>query len=325
MEVQQPAASPQVTQPGSAIESAVDATNPPVETPAAIEPVDPATPAEGVEPEGVETPEEPQTNEAEERLKAQEEDFSRRFAALTRRERDFLARESEVKKEREELSSVREKLDNIKKDPMGVLALGGWDMQSLADFVLNNNQVPADKAANDRIAQLEAQINELKEGREKEQLTAKEQQEQEQIAQFKTNIKTEVESNLDKFELINVNEAFDMVYDVIESHFQQTFDETTGQGQILDIKVAAEAVEKHLEEQADTFFKAKKFASRLRPQEPEPQEPIGEPTDKPQSAPTLTHRQTASVTAPQQPEQYMSDEESKAAAARFLEKQWATQ
>ena len=53
-----------------------------------------------------------------------------------------------------------------------------------------------------------------------------------------------------QYELIQANEANDIIYDVIEEHYNET-------GRILDIEEAAEAVESYLEEEAEKLLKSR--------------------------------------------------------------------
>ena len=322
-----PTSNPAVLQPGTAQEPAISPDNAGTEAqpadapPPNEDPVDnpPAEP-EGTEPEGDSDPD----KEAEARQR--EEDFSRRFAALTRKEREFMARERQIKERDSQLADVEAKLKQLKENPMEALQAAGWNFKELAEFVVNNNQLPEGKKQQTQVQQLEDKIKQLEEkltGREKQELDA---QQQKYVDDFKGQIKAEVEGNLDKYDLINVNgqEAIDMVYDVIKNHYTNTFDEQLGQGEILDIEKAAAAVEDHLKQQAERFLQARSFADRLRPQGQEtPPEPTAESEAKPQPSPTLTNQQTSSASSPKsQGEHFLSDEESKQAAAKFLEQQW---
>lgn len=321
--------SPAVTQPGNPVDTPVSADTAGTETPLANpEGVDPNAPAGNEDPVDNQPPAEPEKEaegDPDAEAKQREEDFSRRFAALTRKEREFLARERQVKELESKYGSAEQALKNIKENPMEALQAAGWTFKELAEFVVNDNKLPEGKAQQTHVEKLEAKIAALEEkltGREKQELEAQQQQ---YVDDFKGKIKSEVEGNLDKYDLINVNgqEAIDMVYDVIENHYQNTFDEQLGQGEILDINKAAQAVEDHLRQQAERFLQARSFADRLRPQEKgEPQESTEADQAKPQPSPTLTNRQTASAAPPTQGEHFLSDEESKKAAAKFLQEQW---
>lgn len=318
-----PQASPAVLQDGTAQETPVSPDNAGTETP----PADVLPPNEDPvdnQPDPEAEPDPKPEDDAEARKR--EEDFSRRFAALTRKEREFLARERQIKERDAQIAEAEAKLKQLKENPMEALQAAGWTFKELAEFVVNNNQLPEGKKQQTQVQQLEDKIKQLEEkltGREKQELEA---QQQKYVDDFKGQIKAEVEGNLDKYDLINVNgqEAIDMVYDVIENHYSNTFDEQTGQGEILDIEKAAAAVEDHLKQQAERFLQARSFADRLRPQGQEtPPEPTAESEAKPQPSPTLTNQQTSSASSPKtQGEHFLSDEESKKAAAKFLEQQW---
>lgn len=309
----------------SAVNSASPDVTPPVETPAP----DPQTPVEEG-PDGDPPPAAAEGDNTEEKQPdtKQDEDFSRRFAALTRRERDLLARESQIKQKEQEVGSSSELRDKLKNSPLEVLEQHGWTFKDLADVVLRDGKLPPEREQQNVVQALQDEINSLKErldGRDQQEVQSKEQK---AVETFKENISAHIKDNVDKFDLINVNgdEAIEMVYDVIDAHFQNTFDQSTGQGDILDISVAAEHVERHLEEQASKLFKARKFADRLRPLDDkgEPQETPEAPPAKTPPSPTLTQRTTTSATPVSQGEYYMSDEESKRKAAEFLKERLAS-
>lgn len=257
-----------------------------------------------------------------------EEDFSKRFAALSRKERDFLNRERQVKDREAQLHEAETKLKNLKDNPIEALQAAGWTFKELAEFVVNNNQLPETKKQQSTFEKLQAKIDELEKKLSTREEAETSEAQQKNIAAFKGNIREAVTGDLDKYGLINDfgDEAIEMVYDVIENHFNNTFDPDSNQGEILDIHTAAEAVEKHLVQQGERFFKSNRFASRLRPQEQErAPESHGATSAKPTPSPTLTHRQTVSATPPKESERYLSDEESKQAAAKFLKEQLANQ
>ena len=120
---------------------------------------------------------------------------------------------------------------------------------------------------------------------------------------FQEEIGSFVAQNPEKYELIEASNANDLVFDVIEEHYNET-------GSILDIEEAADAVEDYLEQEANKFMKLRKISSRLGvdPRELEQLEQV-----------TLSNDHSAQV-------QYdganrmLSDEESKARSARML--QW---
>ena len=119
------------------------------------------------------------------------------------------------------------------------------------------------------------------------------------VEDFKTNIESHIQENLAEYELVNANEASDLVYDVIEQHFNET-------ERVLDIKDAAEAVESYLMEEAEKFMKLNKIKG-LQEQQIKPEELFRE------SPTTLSNVQSAQT--PKLADRKLSIEESKQSAA----------
>jgi hypothetical protein len=108
------------------------------------------------------------------------------------------------------------------------------------------------------------------------------------------------------YELIQANNAVQLVYDVIEAHYNDS-------GKVLDIKDAAEHVENYLFEESKKVFNLKKMQSMLNPtQSPKPAETKSQPVAKP----TLSNSLAASQA--KAPKKFLSDDESKALAASMI-------
>ena len=119
---------------------------------------------------------------------------------------------------------------------------------------------------------------------------------------FKNEIESFVSSNPEQFELIQANEAKDVVYEVIEEHYNET-------GKILDIKEAAEAVESYLEEEATKLLQLSKVRSKFNP---------GDNEQEPQRQSQVTLSNAHSAQANERVAKKLSDEESKRAMAEML-------
>ena len=61
-------------------------------------------------------------------------------------------------------------------------------------------------------------------------------------------VKGFVDGNSDTYEFIKANGAEEVIYDVVEAHYKES-------GKILTIKEAADAVESHLEDEAEKLLK----------------------------------------------------------------------
>ena len=118
-------------------------------------------------------------------------------------------------------------------------------------------------------------------------------------------IKAFVNENSTDFEYVAHNDATDVVYDVIEEHYNET-------GRILDIKEAVQAVESYLEEEAEKLLNLGKVKNRLTSMRDEYEQP------QRQSQTTLSNAHSAQGN--ERVVRKLSDEESKSAMAKML--QW---
>ena len=249
------------------------------------------------------------------------DDFSRKFAALSRREKEIRAKEAEYDKRiaelEERLGSFGKKPEpepelpieyRLKKDPLRALEDIGLSYDKLTELALNDGKLTPEMQMRLMREELEGgykkKFEEL-ENRLLEKERSDEQRRYDDIQRgFQNEIEDFVESNPDRYELIQANEANDIIYDVIEEHYNDT-------GRILDIEEAAEAVENYLEEEAEKIFKLGKFRSKFGIENDFEQEESPR-----QSQVTLSNAMSAQ--ANERVAKKLSDEESKALAAKML-------
>ncbi len=195
------------------------------------------------------------------------DDFSRKFAALSRREKEIRAKEVEYDKRiaelEERLGSFGKKPEpepelpieyRLKKDPLRALEDMGLSYDKLTELALNDGKLTPEMQMRLMREELEGDYKkkfEELENRLLEKEKSDEQRRYDDIQRgFQNEIEDFVESNADRYELIQANEANDIIYDVIEEHYNDT-------GRILDIEEAAEAVESYLEEEAEKLLKTR--------------------------------------------------------------------
>ena len=249
------------------------------------------------------------------------DDFSRKFAALSRREKEIRAKEAEYDKRiaelEERLGSFGKKPEpepelpieyRLKKDPLRALEDMGLSYDKLTELALNDGKLTPEMQMRLMREELEGDYKkkfEELENRLLEKERSDEQRRYDDIQRgFQNEIEDFVESNADRYELIQANEANDIIYDVIEEHYNDT-------GRILDIEEAAEAVENYLEEEAEKIFKLGKFRSKFGIENDFEQEESPR-----QSQVTLSNAMSAQ--ANERVGRKLSDEESKALAAKML-------
>lgn len=251
------------------------------------------------------------------------DDFSRKFAALSRREKEIRAKEVEYDKRIAELeqrfNSFNQQSEpepepelpieyRLKKDPLRALEEMGLSYDKLTELALNDGKLTPEMQMKLMREELEGDYKKKFEDLENRLLEKEKSDEQRRYDDIQRGFKNEIDeyvnSNLDKYELIQANEANDIIYDVIEEHYNDT-------GRILDIEEAAQAVENYLEEEAQKLLKLGKLRSKFGIKDELEQEESPR-----QSQVTLSNAMSAQ--ANERVAKKLSDDESKALAAKML-------
>ena len=262
--------------------------------------------------------------EVEQSLEAAQEpekndDFSRKFAALSRKEKEVRAREAEYEQriaELEQRFAAKEPQKEpeipfdvrLRQNPLKALESVGLSYDKLTELALNDGKLTPEMQMKLMREELETDYKskfEDLENRLVEKEKGLEEQRYEDIKLgFQNEIESFVNSNGEEYELIKANDANDVVYEVIEEHYNET-------GKILDIKEAAEAVESYLEEEATKLLQLSKVRSKFNP---------GDNEQEPQRQSQVTLSNAHSAQANERVARKLSDEESKSAMAKML--QW---
>lgn len=268
--------------------------------------------------------EEKKVDGAEEGKEAEKYDkiYSSKFAALSRREKALKSKERELadKEKRIQELEAKEKqaaegkgaqkeevpLDyKLKRDPLNTLKEVGLDLDTLIQIALQDGKLSPEmqlKLMKDDIEKgYKSELEEIKKELQAEKEAKRKQQEEEEkarhaatIQSFKDEIKAEISAKKEDYELINTEEAYDLVYDVIESHYNATKEENGDEGAtILSIEEAAKQVEEFLADELAKRLetsKAKKIAeSKLQIKKQDTQEK--------KVSPTLTNEQSTASKA----------------------------
>ena len=246
----------------------------------------------------------------------EDDQFSRKFAALSRREKDIRAKEADYEYRMSELEEKLQELQNppeepqapieerLRRNPFETLEEMGLGYDKLTELALNDGKLTPEM-------QMKLMREELEHGYKskfeelEERLAQKEQEEEyNKYESIETNFKQEIDSFVngkDEFELINANGASDLVYDVIEEHYNDT-------GRVLNMDEAAEAVESYLEDELEKLMSLGKVKSRFSPRQ--------EQVFKRQPSPTLSNAHSAQ--AYQRADRPLSNEESVKEAAKLI-------
>jgi len=254
-----------------------------------------------------------------EAAKQPEDKFAAKFAALTRKEKEIRQRETQyqqeltkIKAEREELTKWRGEKDTsesqlakrAKDNPLKFLEEQGFTFEDLMKMQLNEQNPTPEMLIKRNREELESGYKkELQELRDS--MAAKEEKEaqtkyEQTVSGFKNEISEFIDGNEDAYELIRMNDAKELVFDVIQEYYQNT-------GRVLSIEDAAKHTEGHLEEEAKKIFEAKRFKQSA----PKKEEPVGN-----KAAPTLSNTQSSEV--PISGERKLSREASLKEAAKLI-------
>ena len=230
---------------------------------------------------GIPQKEEPKIEEKKEEL-----DYSSRFAALSRREKQLMERErklkeieSKYKDNDSNYQSWEDRKQKYKQNPDAIFDEIGLSFDELLNHKLGLNK---EEVSNDPDsmykklkADLQAEIEAKERAREEQQLKLqKEREEQENtevIESFKSELVDTLKKNADKYELINYQGNYDLVFDVIQQYF-------TDHDEILPMDQAADHVESYLESLVDGATKLKKFQNKFAPKMESSQPSNGAPT-----------------------------------------------
>lgn len=251
--------------------------------------------------------------------------FALKFAALGREEKRIKALKAQFEQQQAKMTADREAweasksakyidVERLKREPLKVMEETGLSFQALTELVLNDGKPSNEQLLTDAEKRMEAKLAELqakldaKEAAEKAKqdeaaLANEEKLTQEFIAGITDFVNAEPE-----YELIRANDAVALVYDVIEQHFERTKD-VNGNGQILSNKEAADAVEAYLLDEAKKHVSLSKVQKLLQPAS------TATPPAK-TAATTLSNAHSSSAATPVK--KFMSDDESKRAAAQLI-------
>ena len=250
-----------------------------------------------------------ESNEFKDLEQPQDSEFDRKFAALSRKEKALRERELELEKKFGSKEKALPLERRIRSNPLKALEELGLDYDKLTELALNDGRLTPDMQMKLMREELENDYKEKFNSLE-ERINAKEKMEEEAkydaVKQgFVGEIESFINENQSDLEYVAHNEATDVVYDVIEEHYNET-------GRILDIKEAVEAVESYLEEEAEKLLNLGKVKNRLTSMKDEYEQP------QRQSQVTLSNAHSAQ--ANERVGKKLSDEESKREMARML--QW---
>jgi hypothetical protein len=218
------------------------------------------------------TPEVPETPAApQERVSDRFSFLAKKEAGIVRQRQELksqmdaiAAQKTEMDKLRQEIDQARQRKGSYKANPLAVLEDHGLSYKELTDYILNNNTVSTEsqiKALQDKIEQQEKQRELDRQEQVKREQERHAARETEVIAEFKSEIGTFLSRQSEKYELTNLYDSADLVYDTVEEYFAKT-------NKVLSIPEACDLVESYLEKQVEKSLATKKLSARVSKQEP---------------------------------------------------------
>lgn len=203
-----------------------------------------------------------------------DEKLSAKFAALSRKEKQLKQQESQWRQQQQTLSqqmseirAENEKMKreyeeyrkNIKTSPLQAMEKEGYSFEQLTEMQMNNQNPTPEMLIKQMRSELESgyksELEQLKKQIADEKLQQQEAAETQTVTHYKSQINEHVSGNPDKYELISLNEASDLVFQVATEFYES-------EGRILSAEEAADFTEKYLEEEAKKVLNAKKFKAQ---------------------------------------------------------------
>jgi hypothetical protein len=243
--------------------------------------------------------------------------LAKKEAAIVRQRHELKAQMEALASQRSEVEKLRAEIDQVKgrkasyrSNPLAALEDAGLSYKELTDFILNNNTVSTEsqiKALQDKISEVESARQRDAEEREEAAKRQAAEREVAVISEFKNEISNFISSKKDEYELTNLYDSSDLVYDTVEAYFEKT-------NKVLSIPEACDLVEKYLEKQVEKSLQTKKLGQRF-------QKPAEQPiANKDPSAPrrTLSNQNYTSSTPSLVSPKVENDRMSRALAALDL-------
>ena len=244
--------------------------------------------------------------------------FAPKFAALSRKEKQVRQYEATVKQKEAELNKRLAELDGrsketdgklqsfeeqFKANPIQALKDRGLSLEDLIKIQMNDEQPTVEMQMKRMRSELEEnmkkELDQLRNSsKEKEEAQAKAQYEQ-AVSSYKAEMASFIETNSEAYELIQANDATELMFEVAEEYYQKN-------KKVLDIKDVADVVEQHLEGEARKILELKKFKQTS----PQAQKPAGK------TAPTLSNAAAANV--PSSGRKNLSNDDSLREAAKLI-------
>lgn len=181
-----------------------------------------------------------------------------RLEVMIKREQQARAREDSAKayeaKIQDKLKLIEEfelaKGGNAKK----ALELLGLNYDQLSQAILRDGELPPEvglKKLEDKLNSFEKNQEQARLNQEEDNKKRAQEQEAKAISDFKTEITQYLSDNKTRYELIDFEGQQELVFEVVDEHYNRTLNSETGVGKVMSISEAADKVEEFLEKKYD--------------------------------------------------------------------------
>lgn len=252
----------------------------------------------------------------------EEDQFSKRFAALSRREKEFQTErdnfKAEIEKQKRELEELKakysgyEELDSrLNSDPLGFLEEKGWGYEKLTERALGLEEEKAnalDPRIQSEIDALKAELKKRDDAEEERRIREENERQQKDIDnnlnQYRAEISKVLDHSSEKYELIKEFEQQEEVLNLAIEYYKQY-------QKVLSPEEAADMIEEELDKQRQRFLKTSKNSQNLTKSESEDQVQASQKK-------TLSNSSKAESSVIREDYTYLTEEESKRKAAELL-------
>jgi hypothetical protein len=222
--------------------------------------------------------------------------FASKFAALTRKEKEFnekfKSRETEYAQKLADIEAKSAKykpyedldteISTNKRKALDFLLSKGLTVDEIGEMLMDeanpDPEVKMKRSMSDTESRLMKEIQSLKQSLEDKETNKKTAEEEEEKKRHETIVKgvvadlTEFVNKNEEYELIKAYNSVDMVYSVMNEHYQEQVKKGIPDQliKILTYKEACDAVEAHLDDQVKTVYEAKRAKQAPKQEQKEP-------------------------------------------------------
>ena len=184
----------------------------------------------------------------------EDEAFSRKFAALTKREKELQKRDEELKARNSGYASVDDYKKLAKTDVNKWLEESGVTFDEITEYYLNGAE-----SKDPKISEVEGKLADLEKRLKDKEENAAEIERQAAVAGFKAKQKEFILTKAADYELIAATDSYELVYDVTKQYYDK-------HNKVLAHEEAAKMVEDYLEKEVEKVLKASKIRNKFAAQ-----------------------------------------------------------